>query len=78
MSTLSLRLPASLHRSVRERATREGISMNQLVTTAVAETLSALLTSEHLEERARRGSRRKFERALRKVRAVEPASRDRR
>jgi hypothetical protein len=74
MSTLSLRLPESLHKKVRELARREGISINQFIATALAEKISALTTVEYLEERARRGTREKFERALAKVkdRAPEP------
>ncbi len=77
MSTLSLRLPESLHKQVRELAEREGISMNQFVVTAVAEKMSALLTEEYLEARARRGNRRKFERAMAKVKDRSPESKDR-
>jgi hypothetical protein len=77
MSTLSLRIPDSLHRQIREIAKRENISINQFVSTAVAEKLSALLTEEYLSERASRGSRRKFERALSKVRDVDPDEEDR-
>ena len=55
MSTLSLRLPESLHKQVRELA-REGISINQFVAMAVAEKMSAPMTEEYLEERARRGT----------------------
>ena len=76
MSTISLRLPESLHERVRELAEQEGVSINQLITTALAEKLSALLTEEFLEKRAQRGSRRKFERAMSKVRAVEPDEND--
>jgi len=72
MSTLSLRIPDSLHRQIRDIAKRENISINQFVSTAVAEKLSALLTEEYLAERAGRGSRRKFERVLSKVRDAEP------
>jgi hypothetical protein len=36
-----------------------------------------MMTEEYLKERAQRGSRRKFERALRKVPAAEPEARDR-
>ena len=67
MSTLSLRLPESLHKPVRELARREGISINQFVAMAVTEKMSALLTEEYLEGRAKRGSREKFERAMDKV-----------
>jgi len=77
MSTISLRLAESLHRSVRDVARREGISINQLISSAVAEKLSALLTEEYLERRARHGSRRKFDKALRKVRDVAPEASDR-
>lgn len=38
-------------------ARRDGISINQPVSTAVAEKLAALMTEEHLEKRARRGSK---------------------
>lgn len=72
MSTMSVRLPESLHEKAREMAKREGVSINQLVTTALAEKLSALLTEEYLEERGQRGSREKFEKALSKVRDREP------
>lgn len=68
MSSISLRLPESLHKRVRELAEREDVSINQLITTALAEKMSALLTAEYLQERAARGSRARFERALRKVR----------
>lgn len=67
MATMSVRLPESLHNKAREMAEREGVSINQLVATALAEKLSALLTVEYLEERARRGSRAKFDAALGKV-----------
>lgn len=68
MSTISLRLPKSLHKQARELAEREDISINQLVATALAEKMAALMTGEYLSERAARGSRRKFERVLKKVR----------
>ncbi len=76
MSTLSLRLPESLHKQVRELAAREGISINQFVATAVAEKMSALLTEEYLEARARRGSREAFERAMAKVKDRTPDAND--
>jgi hypothetical protein len=77
MSTISLRLSESLHRRLRELAKREGVSLNQLINSAVAEKLSALQTADYLEERARRGSRKRFEQALSKVRDTEPEDGDR-
>lgn len=77
MSSLSLRLPESLHKQLRDVAEREGVSINQLITTAVAEKLSALMTAEYLEERAARGSRPAFDGVLAKVPAVPPNDEDR-
>lgn len=72
MSAISLRLSESLHRQVREMAKREGVSINQLISTAVAEKLSALMTVEYLEERAGRGDRKAFEAVLAKVSERKP------
>lgn len=77
MSTLSLRLPNSLHRQVRELARREGVSINQLITTAVAEKMAALMTVEYLAERAARGSREAFDAVLARVPDAEPDVADR-
>ena len=76
MSALSIRLPNSLHERARELARREGISINQLVSSALAEKMSALLTEEHLEARAQRGSRSRFLAALAQVPAIEPDPED--
>jgi predicted transcriptional regulator len=77
MSALSVRLPESLHRKLAEVAAREGISINQLINSAVAEKMSALMTEEYLEARAKRGNRRKFDAALARVADVEPEVPDR-
>lgn len=76
MSALSLRLPDSLHAKLRELAEKDGVSINQFVTTAVAEKLAALATVEYIEERGRRGSRDSFTRVLDKVRPLEPDEAD--
>jgi hypothetical protein len=77
MPTISLRLPESLHAAARELAKKEKISINQLITTAVAEKLAALTTAEYLEARAKRGRRKKFLRALGRVPDVDPDEIDR-
>jgi len=77
MSTISLRLPESLHDKLREQARRDNVSMNQFITLALAEKLAALVTEEYLRERAERGDRGKFERAMDKVADAEPESADR-
>jgi hypothetical protein len=72
MSTLSLRLPESIHRKLTQVAEREGISINQMINSAIAEKLAALMTEEYLAERAARGSDRKFKAVLAKVRDKDP------
>ena len=72
MSTISLRLPESLHKKVRELAKAEDVSINQLISTALAEKMSALMTVEYLEGRAARGDRGRFEAVMSKVRDSEP------
>lgn len=56
-----------------------GSLTNQLAATALAEKMAALMTQEYLEERARRGDRRNFERALAKISPThEPEPQDQR
>jgi hypothetical protein len=76
MSTMSLRLPESLHRKVRELAEQEGVSINQLVTTALAEKIAALMTADYLADRGSRGSRKEFDRILGRVKDRQPVSGD--
>ncbi len=77
MSTLSLRIPNSLHEQIRQLAMREGISINQFVASAAAEKMAALLTEEYIETRARRASLKKFKKVLQKIPDVEPEDYDR-
>ena len=72
MSTISLRLPESLHKKVRELAKSEDVSINQLITTALAEKMSALMTVDYLRERGALGDRAAYDAVLAKVRDVEP------
>jgi len=76
MSTLSLRLPNSLHHRVRILSHKDRISINQFVATAVAEKIAALDAGDYIASRAKRGSRKKFLEALAKVPDVEPEEYD--
>jgi predicted transcriptional regulator len=69
MSAISIRLPDSLHKKVKEVAQRDNISINQMITLAVAEKLSALDTEDYLGKRARNASKIKFQKALKKIRS---------
>ncbi len=73
MSTISLRLPRSLHDEIRRIAKEEGISINQFITLATAEKLAAMKVEAYIAERARRASRERFLAAMSKVEDVEPA-----
>jgi hypothetical protein len=76
MSTLSLRLPESLHRQAKRLADEDGVSVNQLISLAVAEKIAALDAERHLAARAARGRKTKFRAVLAKVPAVKPAAED--
>ena len=76
MSTLSLRLPDSLHQQVKVLARQDGISINQFISSAVAEKMAALVTEERLKERAQAGSESDFFKALSKVPSIEPDTSD--
>jgi hypothetical protein len=77
MGILSLRLPESLHKQVRELASREGISIDQFIATAVAEKVSALMTEKYFAARAARGDRASYDAALAQVPDVPPEEQDR-
>ncbi len=77
MSTLSLRLPDSLHKEVKSLAKAEGISINQFIASAVAEKMSALLTEQYLLERSKKGCEQAFLEAMDKVPDIEPDAKDR-
>lgn len=77
MATLSIRLPDSLHRQLKSLAKKENVSINLLVSTAVAEKMSALMTEDYLEALARRGDREAFDRVLAKVPDLPPDPWDR-
>ncbi len=76
MSTVSIHLPHSLQHKVEEVAQQDGISFDQFVASAVAEKLSALLTTNYLRQRAERSSREAFEHALAEIPDVEPEDYD--
>ena len=76
MSTLSLRLPQSIHQNAKLYAQREGISVNQLAATALAEKLAALATEEYINQRAQRASAEKFAAALALVPDAAPLAGD--
>ena len=67
MSALTLRLPNSLHDHVKEIAEADGVSVNQFISIAVAEKLSAMRTYDLIGTRAKRASKSAFEQAMSEV-----------
>jgi hypothetical protein len=76
MSTLSLRIPESLHQKIKQLSKEEGISINQFLSSAAAEKMSALLTVSYLKEEAAKGDKKAFEALLGKVPSIEPEAYD--
>jgi uncharacterized protein (DUF1778 family) len=72
MSTLSIRIPDSLHRGIKELATKDGYSINQFFITAAAEKLSALNTVDYMRERAERADFKEFEKIMALIPDVPP------
>lgn len=72
MGALSLRLPESIHRHIREIAKVEGVSINQLISSAIAEKISAIMTEEYLERRGKRADINKMKAILNDVADREP------
>ncbi len=76
MSTMEIKLPNSLLKQARELAEEEDSTLEQFVSSALAEKVSALRTVEYLKHRAANGDRARFEQALSKVSDVEPDEQD--
>jgi len=72
MSALTIRLPDSLHLHLKQAAETDGVSVNQFISLAIAEKISALRTYDLIAQRAQRGSRERFLEALAAVPDNEP------
>ncbi len=71
-TALTIRLPDSLHREIKNLAKDERISINQFLTLAAAEKISALRTLDYLEAEGKKGRREDFEAFLAAVPDAEP------
>lgn len=77
MSIVQVQLPDSLQKQLVNLAQQDGITVDQFIVAAVSEKLSALMATDYLEERARKGSRAKYEALLATVPDSEPEAQDR-
>ena len=64
MSALNLILPNSVHRHIKEIAAQDGVSINQFISSAVSEKISAIITENYLAQRASRADRTEFMKIL--------------
>lgn len=67
MTALTIRLPNSVHESIKELARKDGISVNQFIASAAAEKMASLQTLAYLRSEAAQGRREDFEALLRLV-----------
>lgn len=67
MGALSLRIPNSIHKHIKEIAQKEGVSINQFISSAVTEKISAIMTEDYLKSRSDRAKKSDFKRILNKV-----------
>lgn len=74
--TYPLRLPRSLKNAVEKQSKDDGTSINQFVTTAVAEKLAALQTAEFFAGRKARADFRAFDKLMRRRRGQSPRAGD--
>lgn len=72
MKTIQAQIPDSLARQLTELADQEQITVDQIVSIALASQISAWRKGDTIAERAKRGSWDKFDRLLEKVRDVPP------
>ena len=62
----------TFHRHIREIAKAEGVSINQLISSAITEKISAIMTQEYLQKRADKANINDMEIILSKVGDREP------
>ena len=76
MTRIQIELPASVHERAKHLAERDGVSVDQFISTALAEKMSVLEAEDFVRERAACGSREAFDRVMAKVPARKPLDGD--
>ena len=67
MSAFTIRLPNSVHESIKSLARKDGISVNQFIASAAAEKMASFQTLDYLRREAALGKREDFENFLKLV-----------
>jgi hypothetical protein len=76
MSTLSIRIPDSIHESVKRISRDDHVSINQFIASAITEKITAMDTEIYLMKRGQSGSRESFLKVLDRVSDQEPEDYD--
>jgi len=76
MSAITIDLPDSLYEKLKEVAAKDRSTAEHLAVVAIAEKLSAFMTVEYLQKRAKRAKLERFEELLSKVPDVDPEEYD--
>ncbi len=76
MTRIHLELPVSVHQHAKRLAKRDGVSLNQLISSALAEKMSVLEAAPYFKARAKRASRKVYDDILAKAPARKPLKGD--
>ncbi|MDB9445521.1 hypothetical protein NWP21_08735 [Anabaenopsis sp. FSS-46] len=76
MSNLNIQIPEFLYKQIETLAAKENMPLEQLVAIALSAQVSAWMTKDYVEEKAKRGSWDKFQEVLAKVPDIEPEDYD--
>ena len=76
MTNLNVPISDSLYKQIEALAVKENVSIEQLVAIALSAQVSAWMTKDYIEEKAKRGSWDKFQQVLNKVPDIEPEDYD--
>lgn len=77
MTEIQTKIPDAIYKQAAEFAEKENLSLEQVISLALAHSLGAWNAENYIAERARRGSREKFLEFMSKVPDVEPEEHDR-
>ena len=76
MSTLSIRIPDSIHEIVKQISKDDNISINQFISSAITEKVTAMETENYLSQRSLLGNKKTFTDILKKVPKIKPETFD--
>ena len=76
MTALTILLPDSVHRKIKELAANDGVSVNQFIAGAAAEKMASVMTLDWLRAEAAQGKRADFLAVLAAAPDVPPAPGD--